>query len=203
MNYLAANNCILLETMTKFYLLFLMAGICNLHGFAQTAEIEIPRADYLTFQTGLIQNGYNSLGIRTYFDYQKDLKKNWQWGISYEHDQHFGHLWSDVRNLETNVSLLSLNGYYKLQLVRDKFFFTAGLGIGAAHVNWDNQNDFGLTANVSLTMNIRLSKRIYLESAPFFVLLPSNRVYYSPMNVEEFSDFWAFTLFPIGIKVKL
>ncbi len=173
------------------------------HGYTQTIQAEKPRADYLSFQTGFIQNGYNSLGIRTYFEYQKDIVKNWQWGISYEHSQHFGHIWSDVRDLDTDVSLLSVNGYYKLQLVKDKFFFTAGLGVGVVHVNWDVNNDFGLTANASLTMNIRLSKRIYLESAPFLVLVPSNRVYYSPLNVEKFDNFVAFTLFPIGVKFKL
>jgi hypothetical protein len=101
------------------------------------------------------------------------------------------------------LSQLSINGYYKLNLFKDRLFWTGGLGIGALHVNWDDNDSFGATLNASLTLNIRVTKRIYVETSPLIVLMPFSRIYYSPMNIDHFDNFYAFTFFPIGLKVKL
>lgn len=77
------------------------------------------------------------------------------------------------------------------------------MGLGVLHVAWDENDRFGVTANASLTLNIRVTKRIYLETSPLVVLLPLNRVYYSRMDIESFNNFYAFTFFPFGVKVKL
>ena len=159
---------------------------------------------FLAFQSGFIIDGYNSLGIRTFFEYQKDIKKNLQYGISYEHSRHFGFARTDqMYDLDSDLSLLSINGYYKLNVIKDRLFWTAGLGIGALHVNWGGNDGFGATVNASLTLNIRILRRIYLESSPLLVLLPCDRVYYSLVNIDHFDNFYAFTFFPFGIKVKL
>ncbi|HSW68438.1 MAG TPA: hypothetical protein VLH16_07645, partial [Bacteroidales bacterium] len=135
---------------------------------------------------------------------QRDLSKNWQYGISFEHSRHFGFfLTGQLNNLNSNLSLLSINGYYKLNLIKDRLFWTGGMGIGGVHVNWGGNDDFGATINASLTLNIRLTKRLYFESSPLIVLMPFNRIYYSPMNIDNFDNFYAFTFFPIGLKVKL
>lgn len=117
------------------YLMFLLLGLISTNGFSQTDEGSPIKDDYLSFQTGFIVDGYNSLGVRTFFEYQKDLKNNWQFVISYEHSRHIG-------------------------------FF-------------------------------------YFESSPLIVLMPFNRIYYSPMNIDHFDNFYTFTFFPFGIKVKL
>ena len=193
-----------MRNMRKIFLLLLLFGLLRINGFAQTDENIVRKTDYLSFQTGFIVDGYNSLGIRTFFEYQKDLKKNWQFGISYEHSRHFGFFMTDqLYDLDSDLSQISLNGYYKLNLIKDRLFWTAGVGIGALHVNWDDNDGFGPTINASLTLNMRLTKRIYLEASPLLAFLPSNRVYYSPMNIDHFNDFYAFTFFPFGLKVKL
>jgi len=193
-----------MRNMRKIFLLLLLFGLLRINGFTQTDENIIRKTDYLAFQTGFIVDGYNSLGIRTFFEYQKDLKKNWQFGISYEHSRHFGFFMTDqLYDLDSDLSQISLNGYYKLNLIKDRLFWTGGIGIGALHVNWDDNDGFGPTINASLTLNVRLTKRIYLEASPLLAFIPSNRVYYSPMNIDHFNDFYAFTFFPFGLKVKL
>jgi len=193
-----------MRNMRKIFLLLLLFGLLRINGFTQTDENIIRKTDYLAFQTGFIVDGYNSLGIRTFFEYQKDLKKNWQFGISYERSRHFGFFMTDqLYDLDSDLSQISLNGYYKLNLIKDRLFWTGGIGIGALHVNWDDNDGFGPTINASLTLNMRLTKRIYLEASPLLAFLPSNRVYYSPMNIDHFNDFYAFTFFPFGLKVKL
>jgi len=162
------------------------------------------KAYYLTFQSGFMIDGYNSMGVRTFFEYQKDFRRNWQIGISYEHSRHLGFAATDqLYELSTNLSLLSLNGYYKLNLIRNRLFWTAGFGIGAIHADWEDQDVFGATINASLTLNVRITKRIYIETSPLVVLIPINRVYFSTMDADHFNSFYAFTIFPVGIKVKL
>lgn len=190
--------------MKKKYLIILILGFFRIPGFSQSDEDKLQKSDYLTFQTGFIVDGYNSLGVRTFFEYQKDFKKNWQFGISYEHSRHFGFFMTDqLYDLNSNLSQLSFNGYYKLNLIKDRLFWTGGLGIGAVHVNWNDNDGFGATINASLTLNIRITKRIYIETSPLIVLFPFNRIYYSPMKIDHFDSFYAFTFFPFGLKVKL
>jgi hypothetical protein len=105
--------------------------------------------------------------------------------------------------LPTNLGLLSLNGYYKLNLLKDKVFWNAGAGIGFGHAYWENSDKIGYALNASLTLNIKLSKRIYFESSPMAFLLPTSRVYYSPVNVEGHSNFYAISFLSLGVKVKL
>ncbi|MBC7450394.1 MAG: hypothetical protein H7259_02785 [Cytophagales bacterium] len=176
--------------------------------FIENISAQIPekprRPDYLSLQTGFVIDGYNSMGIRTFFEYQKDLKNNWQYGISYEHTSHFGYFVTDRHNeLPTNLSVLNVNAYYKLNAIKDRLFWTAGLGTGLLHINWDNSNKVSLCVNASLTLNIRITKKLYIETAPFFPILPINRCYFSTVNIEGYNNFFACAFFPIGIKVKL
>lgn len=175
----------------------------DFYGFSQS-EVDFRQPDYLLFQTGLMIDGYNSMGVRTFFEYQKDIKGNWQYGISYENSRHLTSAATDHLNeLPTNLDILSINGYYKLNLLKDRLFWTAGVGFGGVHAYWNDRDKFGLVANASITLNIRITKRIYFESSPLVVFLPSNRLYLSSMNIDTFDGFYAFTFFPFGIKVKL
>jgi hypothetical protein len=185
-------------------IVFLLLVFSFPKGFSQSNDNQETKTDYLSVQTGFIADGYNSLGIRTFFEYQKDLKGNWQMGLSYEHSRHFGFVMTDQQyDLNSDLSLFSINAYYKLNLITNRLFWTCGLGAGALHVSWNDNNRFGFTTNASITLNLRITKRIYLETSPLIVLMPCNRVYFSTMHTEHFNSFYAFTLFPVGIKVKL
>lgn len=184
--------------------MFLFLGLISSNGFSQTDEVVNPKTDYLIVQTGFIVDRYNSVGVRTFFEYKKDIKKNWQFGISYEHSRHFANFRTGaVYNLESNLSLISINGYYKLNLLRDRLFWTGGIGVGALHVNWDDNDAFGATVNASLTLGIRVTRRIYFVSSPLLIFMPTNRIYYSPLDIGRINNFYAFTSFPFGIKVGL
>ncbi len=173
------------------------------HGYAQTIE-KLPKPAYLSFQSGAFVDGYNSFGVRAFFEYQKDLKKNWQYGISFEQKSHLFRAATDHFNsLSSNLSLLSYNHYYKLKLYKDRVFWTSGLGVGIANVNWDGNNKIGIVFNGSVTLNVRITKRLYIETSPLIILPPVNRFYYSPMNVSTYSDLYGGPFFPIGFKVKL
>ena len=187
----------------KKLLLSLIIAFTNINVYSLSIEKQ-PKPNYLSFQTGGMVDIYNSFGVRTFFEYQKDLKKNWQYGISYEHVRHLGRAATDHSdNLSSNLSLLSFNYYYKFKLYKDRVFWTSGLGAGVVHLNWEDNDDFGPTVNASITLNIRVTKRFYIETSPLIVLAPVNRFYYSPMNASSYKDFYAGTFFPIGFKVRL
>lgn len=186
------------------HLLTLLMVLLFINVYSQTNNEKPQAVDYLSVQTGLLLDRYYSMGVRTFFEYQKDVKKNWQFGISYENTQHNGiYVTDQLDEIESNLSLLSLNGYYKMNLIRNRLFWTVGFGFGAVHLNWDDNNRFGVAVNTSLTLNVRVTKRIYIETSPLFLLFPANRVYFSTMSVLNYTDFSAYTLCPIGIKVKL
>ncbi len=184
-------------------LLTLFGSLSYTIGYSQTNE-KIPKPAFLSFQTGAFVDGYNSFGFRAFFEYQKDLKKNWEYGISFEQSVHLFRAATDHYNsLSSNISFLCYNHYYKLKLFKDRVFWTTGLGAGVANVNWDGNNKIGIVFNGSVTLNVRITKRLYIETSPLLVLLPFNRVYYSPINVSTYTDLYGGPFFPIGFKVKL
>jgi len=173
-------------------------------GCSQAEKPDSTKAQFLTAEGGLIGNNYNSFGLRTFFEYQKQIKENWLYGISYEHSRHMFRMATDMpHSLESNVSLLSLNGYYSINLIKNRLFWLGGIGVGAVHAYWDESDYFGVAANASLTLNVRITKRFYITSSPLIVLMPMNRGYFSPMEVPNYKDFGAFTFFPFGVKVKI
>ena len=195
----------------KTSLTFIFAVILASHqAFPQNKEKYRP-SDYFVFQTGLMYNNFNSLGIRTGFEYEQELTQNWLYGISYENTRHiasapfdreppFSEEYSDQ---PANLSLLNINGYYKIPLWEDKIYWTAGIGLGGVHAYWDGQDRFGLTLNVTAELSLKLSKKIYLETAPLLVFPPVNRLYMTPHQVGNRDIFGAMTLFPVGVKVKM
>jgi hypothetical protein len=183
-----------------YLILLLLLGV-KLQG--QNTCDTVAKHKYLSVQSGLLIDSYNNVGLRTFFEYQQDLKGNWQYGVSYENTSHLHAAATDVLELLSNLRLLSVNSYYKLNLIKDRLFWTVGMGAGAIHVNWENENRFGVTLNASITLNFRILKNIYIETSPLTVLLPVNRLYYSPLKINQFDQFYGYTLLPIGVKVKL
>jgi len=187
------------------FLLILGVELLAISGYSQVND-NIQKQDYLCVETGFLMDNYNSMGIRLFFEYQKDMKGNLAYGISFENSRHFREYGADyIDKYPTNLNLLSFNYYYKLNARKDKIFWLLGMGLGGVHVyrNENNDNDkFGITLNLSLTVNIKISEKIYFESSPTIGLLP-NRAYFSTMNYETFNNFYAFSFIPLGVKVKL
>ena len=193
-------------------ILFCVALIMVVIGSHLFAEEKERKPDYLSLQSGTTINNYNSMGLRLALEYSKDIKNNWQYGLLYEHSTYLYMASTDgTFDFASDMSLLSFNLYYKLHLKKDKLFWTTGLGLGVVHVSrvdskdylWAESNRFSGAINYSLTLNVKLFKRVYLEASPLVILFPVNRVYYSPMDFNTFDVLYAANLFPFGIKVKL
>lgn len=193
------------QNMIKQILLILLFEFLLLVGYSQTVDIA-EKQDFLSIQTGQIIDKYNSTGIRLFFEYKKDMKGRWQYGISFETSRHnrvSGMEYAD--NLPTNLNLLNFNYYFKLNPRSNRMIWALGIGFGGVHVFWNENKDsdrFGLNLNASFTASIKLSEKMYIECSPSIALLP-NRIYFSSMNVESFNNFYAFTFFPFGFKFKL
>ncbi len=179
----------------------LIAIILLLSGsmYAQKYEKE----QYLSFQTGLLINNANTTGIRTFIEYQKDFNKNWFYGVSFDHSNYFSRSMTDYYPTPRNLDIVNFNTYYKLHLYKEKVFWTLGLGLGAFHAYWKKENDFGVVLNADVTLNIRLSKKVILQTMIIPVLAPFNRFYISPQSINNDGIMRAFSAIPIGIKIKL
>lgn len=175
----------------------------SMKGFSQTKEKQ-PKSSYLSVQTGFMYDGYESLGARAFFEYQKDLKKNWQYGISFEQSISLFMGGTDNPNsFPTNLTILCYNHYYKLKIYKDRVFVTSGLGAGVLNAYWKDNYKIGPTINASITLNVRLNKKIFLETSPLVLIMPFHRVYYSTINTGPFTNYYSITVFPIGLKIKL
>lgn len=189
--------------MNKSILLSIFIFAFSIPGIFSQEVQPFRKPDYLSVQSGLIIDSYASIGIRLCFEYQKEIENNWSYGILFETSRHYTTL-PDIRDaLPTNLNIASLNGYYRLSLIKDKVFWNAGAGIGIANAYFDDTDKLGYVFNASLTLNIKLSKRIYFETSPLFILLPTSRAYYSPMTLQNYTDFYALSFLPFGIKIKL
>lgn len=171
--------------------------------YSQTKE-NLPRPYYLSVQTGFMYDGYDAVGARLFFEYQKDLKNNWQYGVSLEQSKSFFTGGTDNPNsFPTNLTILCYNHYYKLKIYKDRVFLTSGLGAGVLNAYWKDNYKIGPTINASITLNVRLTKKVFLETSPLVVIMPFHRVYYSTINTAPFTNYYSITVFPIGLKIKL
>lgn len=183
-------------------LLFLLALISANKSLGQEI-IKQPKPAYLSVQSGVTFSTLNSIGTRLFFEYQKDLKGNWQYGIAYDNSRFLFRAATDTRTVKLNLSSMSGNVYYKINAFKDRLFWTAGMGVGVMHVFWDENDKVGPSANASLTLNVRVSKRIYIETSPLIILAPVNRVYYATFQDVERQHLLTLVLFPLGVKIKL
>ncbi len=183
------------------YIFSLTLFLASEFGYTQP---KIKPSEYIAFQSGASVNTYNSFGARLFFEFQKDISKHWQHGFSFEQNIHLYRAATDHSNdLNSNISAFCYNHYYKIKIYKDRFFWTTGVGAGLMNVNWDSNNKIGPVVNASMTLNIRLSNRLFIETSPLIILLPSNRGYFSPINVSTYSNYSSASFFPFGIKIKL
>ena len=184
--------------------LLLLLCLPTLISTAQTDSLPIQN-QYLSFQLGgLLENQFNSAGVRIFFEYQKDITRHQQLSLSYEHATHLFDIATDHSNeIQSNLSFLNGNYLYKVFLWKDKIYWTAGLGAGIVHVNWEENNKIGFNLNASMTLNLKITDKITIETAPLLILFPFNRIYYSPLDIGVYQNMYPFTVVPLGIKFKL
>ncbi|WP_207428538.1 hypothetical protein [Pedobacter sp. SYSU D00535] len=170
--------------------------------FCQSTEVNAEKDRYIQFETGFLADSYNSIGVRTFFEYQKNSSAKRRFGISYDHSRHLG-AWGLHREVDipTNLSMLSFNYYFVKPLVKQQLQLETGIGAGAVHAYWDNHNNyFGAALNVSISLDVRMGDRLYLRFSP---LLVTNRAYFGLVNNEEKKSVNVFTGLPLGLKFKL
>ena len=189
--------------MKSKYILLLFLSLNSLLSWCQESS-KPGKNSYISLQSGGIIDNYNTTGVRVFMEYQHDIKKNLLYGISFEQSMPLYSSSTDFTNeLSSRLSILSLNGYYTLHFWKDKIFWTGGLGVGAVYADWDKGNQLGAAINGSLTLNFKITKNLYLETMPVIFVVPTNRIYFSTMNAESHSNFYAFNVIPLGIKFKL
>lgn len=147
---------------------------------------------YLTSDPG----GWSSVGFRLFLECQKEIVRNWYYGYSYE-----GMVPLNIKEFKPLTHFVSLSIYYKINLYKDRISFVPGIGLGAVH-HYGNYNEFGLAANASLILSIRVLKNIYLELPPL-ILTPPPRIYYSPLGFKRDNHLLALTDCAFGIKIRL
>lgn len=166
--------------------------------------IRVSKPDFISVQSGLAVNSYNNLSASLGFEYQKQVKDNWSLGYLFSANRAMYEFASDTKTTELNQNHLSINLYYRLSLIKEKVFWDFGVGAGVMHAYFgENLDEFGIEMNLSSTLNIKLSKRIYFQSSPLLVLVPSNRVYFSTLSVAGKDNLFAFSFLPFGVKIAL
>lgn len=188
--------------MKAFTLALIFLGLQCI-GYSQEANTRT-KPDFISIQSGLAINNYNAMSLALGFEYQKQIKGNWSLGYLYSASRFVREAANDAQTTELNQNHFSVNLYYRLSLVKEKVFWDFGVGAGATHVYFgEDIDDFGLEVNLSSTLNIKLFKRVYFQASPLLVLIPSNRVYFSGLSLEDRDNLYAFSMFPFGVKIAL
>ena len=141
--------------------------------------------------------------MRLFFEFQKEWTPKWSYGISFEGTAHFGEFATDTRSMPTSLNHVMFNVYYRINVHKDKIYWDCGMGFGGSRAFWQQSNKFGLSADASITLNIRLGSNVLLQTSPLIILLPVNRVYVSSIRMNENQALWAFAAFPFGVKIRV
>jgi hypothetical protein len=78
-----------------------------------------------------------------------------------------------------------------------------GAGLGLMHAYWNQNDRVGLAVNLSAGLHFRLSPNAWLTTSAFPLLLPSNRMSYSYIQIDGFSNFFSGSLLNLGFQVRL
>ncbi len=174
--------------------------------FSQPIETS-ERKKYIKIHTGLMTDSYNSAGPRLYFEYLSEFKERpkWSWGISMENKWHAVELISDLyAPPNVNSNIVSFKVHYQVNLIKQNVFWDVNLGAGFIHLFWDENHTLQPSVNIGITLNVKLSPNVYLETAPLLILLPVSDIYFSTSRAYKAHTGYAqFTILPIGIKIKI
>ncbi len=184
--------------------LFSFLMISHLWAYPQAEEFPQKNPSYLSIQSGLTvvyntidPEGWWSGGRRFFIEFQKEIKRNFLVGYSYE-----GMIPFNVKQFEPLTHFICLNSYYKLKLYKTRVFLLPGVGFGGVHHYANGKNEFGIVVNVSLILSIRIIKNTYFEMSPLILTAPM-KIYYSPLNFEKNNNLLALPILSFGIKMRI
>lgn len=163
---------------------------------------------YFKFQSGLLFDSYNNNALRLYYEYNCDFKnsKHWAWGVASEHKWYMARVWTDdYSNPKLNSNSFTYNIHYKVFAFKDKLFWDVYSGAGFVHMFNDNKKSYQAVGTFGITLNVKLSKRIYFETAPLIIFPPISQVSVSnnQLGNKPGGLFVQFTFIPFGLMIKL
>lgn len=166
--------------------------------------------NFINFETGFMNDGYRSLGIRVFAEYRREFRTNWSIAVGLDNSFHLtqfpivepGEGSSNLVDLPVNLNILTFSGYYNLPFRDNKFYLRPGIGISGVMVRWDGHQETGVAVNFNLPLGIRVSPNVYITTSILPILFPFNRLYISGIKIETFDNFHAFSLLPIGVDVR-
>ncbi|MGL4629973.1 MAG: hypothetical protein ACRCVT_02110 [Leadbetterella sp.] len=157
---------------------------------------------FLNIQTGIGFDNFNSAGIRFRLEYSKQLKKKLYYGTLFEMKKNqYRHTTDYYPIYPANTFILAEKIGYRFELWRDRIAWNVGLAAGVAYLQWPKHNLLRPIAVADATLNIRITKKLYLETAPLIIILPVSTFYFSFIGYKEYDNYGGISV-PIGLRYK-
>jgi len=191
-------------------LLLLLLQVNTVFGQEET-QIEVPvaKAEYFRFFTGFALGPimtirckfdiYN-IGMRIFGEYQRELSKNWFYGIS------FDGMIPATGNLVPLLKNVSVSAYFRWPIIRERLFLLPGLGLGCNFIFIEDEPlRLWPTTTVNISMLLQVSPNAFLEFSP--LLIYPTRMNF-PLGFRWFDPHphniaFAVSILSIGFKIKL
>jgi len=159
----------------------------------------IERKQFINVETGAFYPSHYNAGFRFFVEHQKMINRKWSRGFSFE-NMHSNDIKADKPNF--NMTLLSLNYYYRINFIKDKLYCNFGLGAGIAHSFWAGYDKYGFAVTPSMVMTIKINHRWSIQTSPLLIVGP-NRYHYSTIKFDGTNNADAISALPIGVKFNL
>lgn len=105
-------------------------------------------------------------------------------------------------DIPANTFILAERFGYRFELWNDRISWNFGLAAGVSYLHWNEDNLLMPIFLADISLNIRLTKRLYIETAPLIIFSPISTFYYSFRNYDEYTDYYGINMFPIGLRYK-
>ncbi len=193
-------------------ILIVIIAILSLTFIVKGQNDTIQKIRFINVQTGFIGDNYNSAGIRFKTEYSKQIKRkrNWYLGTLFEMKLHqFEHTQYDIDefsnhkpDIPANTFILAERFAYRFELWNDRISWNFGLAAGVSYLHRHEVNLLMPIFLAEISLNIRLTKRLYIETAPLIIFPPISTIYYSFRNYDEYTDYYGINMFPVGLRYK-
>ncbi len=190
--------------------ILIIIAVLSLAFNAKGQNDTLQKIRFLNFQTGFIGDNYNSAGIRFKTEYSKQINRNWYLGTLFEMKLHqFQHTQYDTDefinlkpDIPANTFIVAERLGYRFELWNERISWNFGLAVGVSYLHWHEDNLLMPIFLADISLNIRLTKRLYIETAPLIIFPPISTFYYSFRNYDDYSDYYGINMFPIGLRYK-
>jgi len=167
-------------------------------------EVQRPTNEYLKILSGITFGPWDffdntmemqNIGFRIGGEYKREFGKNWLYGVSLE-----GLIPLVLFPQAMNVSF---SVYYRLPLVRDRFFLLPGVGLGGNFVLEGDEIPIRVVPTISGNLSLlwRVSPATFIEFSPLLVA-PTRLNIPIPTVVEGEARF-KISLLTVGIMLRL